>query len=58
MSKHGADLLLFFLVGLAIGLALRERAKKPDGTPPQGAKTQRLHDTGELEEIRRKLKVG
>lgn len=34
MSKYAFDLLLFFLVGLAIGMALREHAKQTDDTPP------------------------
>ena len=50
-----------FIAGVIAGVVIAliwAALKKPKGTPPRGAKTQRLHDTGELDEIRRKLKVG
>ncbi len=52
MNRH-------FVAGLILGVIIATIWAGLNRTPPpKGAKTQRLHDTGELEEIRRKLKVG
>lgn len=43
------------ILGVAIAVIWRNLNKPKPPTPPKGAKTQRLHDTRELAEIRQQL---
>lgn len=55
MSRYALDILIVLLIGILIGYILADLRRPQETPPPKGAKTSKVWDTKDLDEIRRNM---